>query len=336
MVAKAKGQQQPDNIAEWLEAELRETKARLHKVESELDQSLKQVWSFEKELRRLAEALNASGSAVSQLSAMREQLRQVHDLMGRIQDRQQAIANRTEEVLRQRQNEMGKDKQQVGDLAKQVEAMARSLAQYDARVQQLEESLRRAEDEIAGAKLSHQGLARDIEDLAGRSNRGLETLLRLEQQMASQAGAMESLRKIDEAVEDKVRLLLEQNRRLSERLDKVEDVASFPEEARELLTRATAEREQMAQRLAIMEKITSELAERLQRFGADLGKVEQRQQVESAQIMDLTGRVQETAEVLEGEMKRLRQLLLRQRRRQMDTLAQEIKELGHGELGQQQ
>ncbi len=55
MAVKARDQE-PESPVDWLENELRETKARLHKVEGELDQALKQVWSLEADVRRVAEA----------------------------------------------------------------------------------------------------------------------------------------------------------------------------------------------------------------------------------------------------------------------------------------
>ena len=50
---------EPDSPVDWLENELRETKARLHKVEGELEQALKQVWSMETDVKRLTEAFTS-------------------------------------------------------------------------------------------------------------------------------------------------------------------------------------------------------------------------------------------------------------------------------------
>jgi hypothetical protein len=48
--------------------------------------------------------------------------------------------------------------------------------------------------------------------------------------------------------------------------------------------------------------------------------------------MDISGQLNELADQTRGQIKRAFQLLLRQRRRQSETLAQEIKELSQGEL----
>jgi len=99
-VAKPKGQP-PEGLSEWLENELRDTKARLHKVEGELEQALKHSWSLETEIRKIHEAMTVSGSAVGQLSSMREELRQVRDQVSKAQDRQAAIAVENSRLLRE-------------------------------------------------------------------------------------------------------------------------------------------------------------------------------------------------------------------------------------------
>lgn len=329
-MAKPKGQQ-PEGLSEWLENELRDAKARLHKVESELEQALKHSWTLESEIRKIHEAMNVSGSAVSQLTAMREELRQVRDQLSKVHDRQSAISNRTEEVLRQRTADSGRDKQELATLSKQIEAVGRGAAQFEDRIKSLEENVRRSEDGAAAARLATQAVERQFEDVAVRGQRSLESAVRLEQDVARITGDVDSLRKIDAELDDKIRLILEGVRRVAERLDKTEDLSGFPAEARELIHRANSERDQLAQRIALTEKLGGELAEELQQLTHQVAKIDQRQQVQNAQLMDLMGRVQETSEQLQAQVKRVFQLFLRQRRRQMDTLAQEIKELGQGE-----
>ena len=329
-MAKPKGQQ-PEGLSEWLESELRDAKARLHKVESELEQSLKHSWTLESEIRKIHEAMNVSGSAVSQLSAMREELRQVRDQLSKIHDRQAAITNRTEEVVRQRTTDSGRDKQELSTLSKQIDAVSRGVEQFDSRIKSLEESVRRSEDAVAATRLGAQAIERQFEDVVVRGQRSLDAAVRLEQDVARIIGDVEALHKIDAELDDKIRLILEGTRRASERLDKVDDLVNFPAEARELLHRANAERDQLAQRIALTEKLGGELAEELQKLTHHVAKIDQRQQVQNAQIVDLMGRVQETSEQLQAQVKRVFQLFLRQRRRQMDTLAQEIKELGQSE-----
>src|SRR5438093_13034353 len=86
--------QEPESPVEWLQNELRETKARLHKVEGERDQALKQVWSLEADVRRVAEAISVPGSASAALDALRQEVRQLHSQRGKTLGRPAATANR--------------------------------------------------------------------------------------------------------------------------------------------------------------------------------------------------------------------------------------------------
>src|SRR3990172_6217060 len=211
LVAKPKGQP-PEGLSEWLENELRDTKARLHKVEGELEQALKHSWSLETEIRKIHEAMAVSGSAVGQLSSMREELRQVRDQVSKAQDRQAAIANRTDEVIRQRQADTGRAKHEMSILSKQIEGVARGVGQFDERMKALEEIVRRAEDGVGAVRLAGQAIERQFEDVAVRGQRSLEAAVRLEQDVARITGDVDALRKIDAELDDKIRLILEGTR----------------------------------------------------------------------------------------------------------------------------
>lgn len=326
---------EPEALNDWLERELRDTRARLHKVESELEQALKRTWTLESDVKRLSEAAGQAGSAASVVSGLREELRQVRDQLSRMQDRQTAISNRAEEALRQRSSGDGRDRHDIGNVARQIEALGRYVEPLENRIQALEEALRRYEESISGVRLTQASLDRIVEEMGTRANRALETASRIEQSVVSNTGEVVALRKADDSLNERVTFVLEQVHRAAERIEKLEEFTDFPDEARELLHRSKSERELLAQRMALIEKLVGELSERTQTLGHNLAKVDSRQHVQNAQIVDLSGQVNETAEQLLGQLKRFNQLLLRQRRRQLDTLAAEVKELGHSEPRQE-
>ena len=213
--------QEPESPVDWLENELRETKARLHKVEGELDQALKQVWSLEADVRRVAEAFSVSGSASAALSALREDVRQLHSQMGKTQDRHSALANRTEEIFRQRQTETGRDRQDISEVTKQVGGVTKSIEHLENRVQSMEEASRRMEEGVAGGHLADEALERQIEDLSIRTTRAHEAALRIDQDVGRLTSELAKTAKDDDAQVERLRLIQEHTRRLSERVDKL-------------------------------------------------------------------------------------------------------------------
>jgi methyl-accepting chemotaxis protein len=135
-----------------------------------------------------------------------------------------------------------------------------------------------------------------------------------------------------DAQTERMQLVQENVRRLTERIDKLESIAAFPEEARELLQRANFEREQLAQRILQIERLSAEVTDRLQEFLQGIARLDQRTQTHGADLLALTTELNELADVTKSQLKRVFQVLLRQRRRQHEALTQEIKELTQGEL----
>lgn len=321
-----------ENPIEWLENELRETKGRLHKVEAELAQALKQTYSLDADLRKLVETIAVAGSIEASLQAFREEVRQMRDQLGRVQDRQGATNSRMEQIVNQRQAETGRDRQDVGLVVKQVEAMNRNAEQQDLRMKALEEVARHVEEEVATNRLTNQQIERTMEELNTRSARSLEATLRLDQEFTRINSEVEKIGKGEEGLTDRMTLFLEQLRRALERLDKIEQIAEFPDEVRDNLQKAAFEREQLVQRVAAVERLVNEIADRTDEFVQGLARLDQRSQQHGGELVTQAGHIQDLADQTKAGLKKIYQVLLRQRKRASEATNQEIKELTQGEL----
>jgi len=331
MVTRAK-RDQPEHAADWIENELRETKARLHKVEGELAQALKQTYSLDADLRKLMEALSVSGSVEAALQAFREEVRQMRDQLARVQDRQAGINSRMEQMQNQRQAETGRDRQDIGLLVKQIENAARAIETTDGRIKGLEEVARHVEEEVAGNRLTNNAIERTVEELNTRSARTQEAANRLDQEFSRLNGAVEKLEGSEESLTDRMTLFLEQLRRVLERLDKIEQLTEFPAEAREALQRAAFERDQISQRTSQAEHVITEMIERVDEFVQGLARLDQRSQQHTSELMAQAGQIADLTDQVRAGLKKVYSVLLRQRRRATEAMNQEIKELTQGEL----
>jgi chromosome segregation ATPase len=117
------------------------------------------AWAVEADIKRLAEVVSNAGSSAALVGAFREDIRQVRDQLGRIQDRQSAIANRVEEAVRERTTEDKREKHEFSTVSRQLDTLARGVEQYDNRMQAIEETVRRAEDDLSGANRGAGGRA---------------------------------------------------------------------------------------------------------------------------------------------------------------------------------
>ena len=321
---------------QWLDEELGKIKAAVQKVEHELKQALTQIRNLDSGLSKLEQGGGDAGGAAAALTGIQEEIRQLRSQTDGLQDRQNIIAGRTEEQVRKRQSDLERERQERADVLKRTEAATTSVGQFESRVQLLEESLRRFEEAVAELRLGQQALSRDIEELTSRGARNLEAALRLEHQLDALAGDAEALRKRDGELEERVSLYEEKTRREAERVDKFEAHLSLPLEIKEQLDRARFERQQVSERLVKVEASADGLTDRTAEFVQGLARLDQRTQGQATRLLEIAEDLKQQREAVFDQLKRLTHTIERQRRRQAEALAQEIKELSRSELNREQ
>lgn len=320
---------------QWLDEELRQAKAALHKVEHELEQALNQIWNLDSGLRKLEDSIGDATGAAAALTGVHEDIRGLRSQADLLQDRQNALSARSEEVARLQHADLERERQERAVLLKQVGSAAGTVGQFESRVRLLEESLRHVEEAVAAVRLAQETLTRDMQDLTSRGARNLETALRLEHQIDALAAEIEALQKRDGELDEKVSLYEERVRRQDERVEKVEGHVSLPLEIKEQLDRARFERQQVTERLGKLESLANELSEHTAEFVEGLSRVDQRTQGQTTRLLEIAEDVRQQ-EAVGGQIKRLVRMMEGQRRRQAEALAQEIKELKRSEHNSQQ
>lgn len=315
-----------------LEEELLETKARLQKVEGDLGEELQRFRSLDGDVRRLSEMLSASGVTQAALPGLKDELRQVRNQFERVMDSQTDLANRVDEISRQGQAAVGRERQELAAVTVQLQAQASDILQFPDHVRVLEDVSRQVKDDLAGLRLEHQGLFQDVQEMSTSGARALEGIVRLEQELGRTAAQIDGITNANRALSERLALLQEQSRRQGERLDRFEAAAALVEEVRKQLEVAAFERGKISERLAAVERASEELAEQVHKFLQGLTLVDQRGQSQATQLLQVAEQLQELNDDTKGLVKRLSQVTLRQRRRQAEALAQEIKELSQGEV----
>ncbi|MEE8347241.1 MAG: hypothetical protein V3S20_07845 [Dehalococcoidia bacterium] len=321
---------------QWLDEELRRANAALHKVEHELEQALNQIFNLDSGLRKLEESIGDAAGVVTALPGIHEVIRELRSQVDRLQDRQNVLASQGEEAGRMQRADQERERRERATLLSQTEMAARTVNQFESRIQLLEESLHHVEEAVAAVHLAQETLARDTEELRSRGDRNLETALRLEHEIGAITAEIEALQKRDGEIEEKVNLYEEKVHRQDERAEKLEEHLSLPLEIKEQLDRARFERQQLTERLGKLETHANALTERTAEFVQGLSRVDQHTQGQTARLLEIAEDVREQREAVSEQMKRLVQTMGRQRRRQAEALAQEIKELNRSELNSKQ
>jgi methyl-accepting chemotaxis protein len=179
--------------------------------------------------------------------------------------------------------------------------------------------------------LFEQGLERSIRELATKAGKTDEAVARIGEAATQLAGRIEKREEEDDRSRERMALLQDQVRRLLERVGKLEDIAELSKGVGELIERASFERDQLSQRLNIIDRIAEEATERVQAIQQAVALTEQRSQNQAAALTEVATRLQELEEQTGAELRKIIKVTLTQRRRQVEALAQEIRELGKGE-----
>jgi len=317
---------------QWLDEELRQAKAGLHKVEHELEQALNQIWNLDSGLRKLEESIGDARGAAAALPGIQEDIRQLRSQGDRLQGRQNDLSAQSEELARQQQADLGRERQERASVLSQAEAAARSVGQFESRLRLLEESQRRLEEALAALRSAHETLTHDVEEISSRGARNLEATLRLEHQIDSHAAETEALHKRDGELEDRMSLYEEKIHQAEQRVDKFEASLSLPLDIKEQLDRSRFERQQIAERVGKLETSANELLERTAEFVQGLARLDQRTQAQATHHLEVAEDLRRHREKVGDQLQRLVRVMERQRRRQAEALAQEIKELARSDF----
>jgi len=117
-----------------------------------------------------------------------------------------------------------------------------------------------------------------------------------------------------------------------ERVEKFQEHLSLSLEIKEQLDRSRFERQQISERLVKLETSANDLLERTAEFVQGLARLDQRTQAQATSHLETAEILRRHRETVGDQLQRLVRVMERQRRRQAEALAQEIKELARSDF----
>ncbi|HXG36898.1 MAG TPA: hypothetical protein VNL15_08015 [Dehalococcoidia bacterium] len=321
-----------ESAVQWLEQELEQVKAQLRKMESQLEQSGGQILDMSRALRRAEDTVNNFAVAASNVHSLQEEMRQLKELLSRLQDRQAELITRTEEGVRQRHTDQEREQHTLSGMSKQLEMIERLTAGYDSRLQALNETLRHVEEEAASLRQSQLNLSRQLEETILKLVKGQETINRLSNSLERADTNIDNLQKQDEALLERLRLQQETVRRTEERVNQVERYLELPQALAEQQERLRFDQERLLERLNALEHLMEEHTQRTTDFIQGMSLLEQRLQTQTGRLLTLTREMETHRDQTQEQFSKMVKTLERQRRRQVEALTQEIKEIRQSDL----
>jgi chromosome segregation ATPase len=208
----------------------------------------------------------------------------------------------------------------VQDLERRVEGLAERQATVD-------DSNRRFQEEVSRSHLQYQGLNQRLETVETRTARNLDAMTRIEQTHSEIESAIRALRREDDVLAERARLAHEIGARLETELHtQQEEYRQLPllAERVELLR---AERQRLEDRTSRVEESLEDARTRLERQEETAAQVETRLKAHDARIDHVHTTTLDYRRSLAEQVLKLNQMLERMKRRQLEELERQAKEL---------
>lgn len=312
---------------EWLENELRETKANLARLQQQADQTGAQLWDVQQRLRSVEGTIIDFTSQLASLVQIHEEVRHVREQIGRIVETQDARQRQAEEMMRIRQEEVDRLRQESGDVARRAEDLERQFSEHEERFPLLEETIRRMLDQLQRIPPQIDELGRRLSDQEGRNARNLDLIKHIESGLNRMDGELANLRRQDEVVSERVQVYAAQVRRLEESLSKVEEDQTEHRQIYERIEMGRLDRQRMDERLIDLEERARRQQDELADLSRSLGVLDGRDRLYEERLTTMQQQLAQFRQQVKEHLNRLSQFQENEKRRRMSQIEQDIREI---------
>ncbi len=315
------------DLVNWLHDQVGALKAQLARMQQQHDQSQAALLDVNEKLRDAEARTRDVASRTMGLPVMQDQVRQLAGLLERIQDTEVLIDAKFEMFERTLTEERQRDQSEKNDLYRRVQDLERSTEVTTERQGGINEAYRHFQDENARAHLQAQTFAQQLETLESRSGRMSDALTRLEQAHADHESSIRALRREDDVLAERARLAHEVAARLESELHaQAEEYRALPllAERVELLR---AERQRVEDRVSRLEGTVDDTATRLGRQEEITAQIDTRMKGHDGRIDHVHNSTLEYRRTLSEQLLKLNQMIERMKRRQIDELERDMKDL---------
>jgi len=324
-----KANQAPSGVelVNWLHDQVGALKAQLTRAQQQHEQTQAALLDLHEKLRDNDGRLREITARTLGLPGMQEQVRQLAGLLERIQDAEVLIDTKFELMERQGQEERQRDQAEKNDLYRRVQDLERRAEGLSERQTTYDDAARRFQEEVSRGHLAAQSVNQRLEAVEGKAGRLLDALTRLEQTHSETEAAIRALRREDDAIAERARVAHDVAARLETELHQFgEDLRALPlmQERLELLR---AERQRVEDRVSRLEESLNDAIVRLERQEETTGGLERRVQAHDQRIDLVHTSSLDHRRWLSDHLLKLNQMLERMKRRHVEELERDVKEL---------
>jgi chromosome segregation ATPase len=311
----------------WLQDQVVQLRTLSGRLQQQNDQLQAAMLDVNDKLRDADGRLREMTARTLGIPNMQEQLRQVAGLLERIQDAEVLIDTKFELIERTTHEERQRDQSERNDVYRRVQDLERRTEGLHERQTTVDESNRRFQEEVSRSHLQSQSLNQRLEAVESRGNRNMDALTRVEQAQADADSAIRALRREDDVLAERARVAHEVAARVETELQtQVEELRQIPllAERVELLR---AERQRLEDRTSRVEESLDDARVRLERQEEIATQFETRLRSHDTRIDQVHGSTLEHRRTLNDHMLKLTQSIERMKRREIEEMERQAKEL---------
>ena len=314
-------------LMSWLQEQVGQIKTQLGRMQQQNDQLQGAIIDINDASHETEAKLREIAAKTLGLPTMQEQLRQVSGLLERIQDAEVLIDTKFELLERQNAEERARDQGEKNDLYKRVQDLERRAESLTDRQTTVDETNRRYQEDASRTHIQSQAMSQRLDAVESKSARAVEALGRLEQVHSEAEAAIRNLRREDDIIAERVRLVQEVGARLETELHGQQEeyrVLPLLSERVELLR---AERQRLEDRTSHVEESLEDARTRLERQEEAAQHFEARIKSFDARLEHVHGTTLEYRRTLSEQILKLNVMLERMKRREIEELDRDVKEL---------
>lgn len=327
MTIDPQSDQRPTDLTAWLQDQVGALKAQIGRLQQQGDQAAAAVVDVNEKLRDNEARVREIASRTMGLPAMQEQVRQLSGLLERIQDAEVLIDTKFEILERQQGEERTRDQAEKNDLYRRVQELERRAEALIERQSSLDDAHRRFQEETSRGNLQFQSINQRLETVEGKAGRNVDAVNRLEQLHGEVEAAIRTLRREDEVIAERARLAHDVAARLETDLHtQAEEYRTLPllAERVELLR---AERQRVEDRVSRAEETLAEYEARITRADDTAQHLDSRVKAHDGRIEHVHQLTLDYRRSTTDQLLKLNQMIERMKRRQVDELERDVKEL---------
>lgn len=311
----------------WLEDELRESRATIAKLSQSLEQAQTRIGELAAYVRRVDDSVAAIVPQLAALPVLDDQLHGLKDLTGRVHEQSLITSSRTAEIARDVELLGARDRQTLNELAHRLDAVERQGQGTAMRFDHLEEGSRRAIEALTLMRQRSDEVGRSADALEARLARLADTGIRADHEFGRIGSELDSLRKQDEVISERVQVYTEMFKRLEGQIALVAADVAVKHDVGEKIDLQRVEMQRVEQRLSQLEAAFVGLHDRDGTLAEQITLTENLSRGFQSHLAQLTEDLTASRTSVSEQFQRLHQLQERLMRRHLEEMERDLREL---------